>query len=115
MDALIPELLRYGWQGLVVAIMLGLARLIWPAVAGMLPKWLTARRMREDRLLKALQTATQALTEAAAASEAVRQELARLGQKTDEMGAHVHYIAAQLELGRPPRHRRPANGKTTSG
>jgi len=104
-DEVIRELLRYGWQGLVVAVVLGLARLTWPLLATLLPKWLTARRAREDRLLRALQGSTKAMAEATAAAEAVQQELARLGRESNATHEDVRFIAEQLELGRGRRQR----------
>ena len=99
------ELVRYGWQGVVVAVMLGLARLAWPAVVAVLPKWVTARRAREDRLLRALQGSTKAMAENTAAIEAVRQELERLSRASGATHDDVRFIAEQLELGRGRRPR----------
>ena len=105
MDEVMRELLRYGWQGLVVAVVLGLARLAWPALVALLPPWMTARRAREDRLLRALQGSTKAMAEGTAADEAVRQELARLSRQSDAVHDDVRFIAEQLELGRGRRRR----------
>ena len=104
-DEVIRELLRYGWQGLVVAVVLGLGRLAWPILVALLPQWETARRAREDRLLRALQSSTKAMTEAAAAAEAVRQELARLSRESSATREDVRFITEQLELGRGRRPR----------
>ena len=105
MDEVMRELVRYGWQGVVVAIMLGLARLAWPAVVAVLPNWVTARRAREDRLLRALQGSTKAMAETTAAMEAVRQELVRLSRESSATHDDVCFIAEKLELGRGRRPR----------
>ncbi len=112
MDPIIQELLRYGWQGLVVAVVLGLARLIWPVLTAVLPTWLSSRRAREEKLLKALQSATKAIVEATAAAEATRQELARLTRCTEDAQADLSFIAAQLEIERP---RKMRNADTDRG
>ena len=105
MDEVIRELLRYGWQGLVVAVVLGLGRLAWPTLIALRPKWVTARRAREDRLLRDLQNSTKAMTEAAAAAEAVRRELARLSRESSATREDVRFIAEPLALGRGRRPR----------
>ncbi len=105
MDEVMRELVRYGWQGVVVAVMLGLARLAWPVVVAVLPKWVTARRAREDRLLRALQGSTKAMAENTAAVEAVRQELVRLSRESSATREDVCFIAEKLELGRGRRPR----------
>lgn len=97
MDQIIQELLRYGWQGLVVAIVLGLARLIWPALVALLPQWFKARRAREDRWFRALQNSTKAMTEATAVCEAVKHELARLAQLSLETHGGMQDMARLLE------------------
>ncbi len=108
MDQTIVELLRYGWQGVVIAVVLLLARLLGPILATMLPAWTTARSKREDQLMDALRTGTAVMTEMVSVLQSLRSEISTVRVDQIELRSDVEHIAEQLALPRPRRGERRA-------
>ncbi len=103
MDQTIVELLRYGWQGVVIAVVLLVARMVGPSLATMLPAWTTARAKREDQLLSALHTATAVMTETVSVLQSLRAEIGAVRADQVELRSDIEHIAEQLALPRPRR------------
>jgi predicted RecB family endonuclease len=108
MDPIIFELLKWGWQGVVIAAILLLSRALGPALNGLLPAWLSARTRREDLLIEALRQSTQVMAETVAALQALRAEVSLIRGDQAELRVDVSHIADDLDLPRPRRKSRPA-------
>ena len=108
MDQTIIELLRYGWQGVVIAVVLLLARLLGPSLVTMLPAWTTARSKREDQLMDALRAGTTVMTEMVSVLQSLRSEIGTVRVDQIELRSDVEHIAEQLALPRPRRGERRA-------
>ncbi len=107
MDPIVETLLGYGWGGVVVAVVLLLARVLGPSLSALLPGWLSTRAKREDLLMKALTQATRVMTETVSVLQSLRGEVAAVRQDQAELRSDVEHIAEQLDLPRP-RGRKPA-------
>jgi hypothetical protein len=108
MDQTIVELLRYGWQGVVIAVVLLLVRMAGPALATVLPAWTTARSKREDQLMSALHTATAVMTEMVSVLQSLRAEIGAVRMDQVELRSDVEHIAEQLAMPRPRSAKRKA-------
>lgn len=122
MDQPIIELVRYGWQGVVIAVVLLLARMVGPSLATVLPAWTTARSKREDQLMNALHTATAVMTEMVSVLQSLRAEIGTVRSDQVELRSDVEHIADQLALPRPrrgkgsdQRRRTTDDGRRTTG
>ena len=103
MDSVIGELIKFGLQGVVVAVVLLAGRALGPALGAMLPEWLSSRSKREDRLVKALEASTRAMVEVVATLQGLRREIEQVRAESGELRVDVAYIAQELDL---PRRRR---------
>ncbi len=101
MEPVVEELVRYGWQGVVIAIVLLLARAVAPSVSALLPAWLRTRQKREDLLMEALTQATKVMTETVSVLQTLRGEVAAVRKDQAELRSDVEHIAEQLDLPRP--------------
>ncbi len=101
MDVVVVELLRYGWSGVViVVVMLGL-NAIGPILARAAPAWASSHRRREDQLLEALRAATACMTEIAIELRSVRGDVAAVRRDQVELRSDMEHIAERLQLPRP--------------
>ncbi len=105
MDTVVIELLKLGWQGAVVALVLLIGRAAAPALASVLPAWVGARGKREDRLMEALEAATRVMAETVAALQCLRGEVVEIRRDQGDLRADVAHIAHELDLPRPRRRR----------
>jgi hypothetical protein len=104
-DPVIEQLLRYGWQGVVIAIVVLLAKAFAPAIGRALPAWASARSKREDLLLEALRQATRVMAEMVAALQSLRVEVGQIRADQGQLRSDVELIADRLDM---PRLKRPA-------
>ncbi len=94
-------LLRYGWQGVVIAVVMILARVVGPELSKLLPAWMSASAKREDQLLEALRAATGVMVEIVSELRSLRVEVGAVRSDQYELRSDVEYIADQLKLPRP--------------
>ena len=106
MDPVVEGLFRYGWQGVVVAAVVLLAKAVGPPVASLLPAWASARTKREALLMEALTEATKVMTETVGVLQSLRGEVSAVRKDQAELRSDVEHIAEQLDLPRP-RTRKP--------
>ena len=101
MDPLVDELVRYGWQGVVVATVVLLTKALGPPVASLVPAWTSARAQREELLMEALTQATKVMTETVSVLQSLRGEVSAVRKDQAELRSDVEHIAEQLDLPRP--------------
>ncbi len=101
MDPVVEELARYGWQGVVVAVVVLLAKAVGPLMASLVPAWTSARAQREELLLEALSQATRVMTETVSVLQSLRGEVSAVRKDQAELRSDVEHIAEQLDLPRP--------------
>lgn len=100
MDPMIEQLLRYGWQGVVIAVVLLLAQAFGPGLSKALPVWATARTKREDLLMDALRQATQVMAEMVAALQSLRVEVGQIRADQGQLRSDVEHIVDRLDMPR---------------
>ena len=106
MDPVMGELLKWGWQGVVVAVVVLVVKAFGPPVAALLPAWASAHRRREDQLMEALRAATAVMTEIVSVLQSLRAEVREVREDQAELRIDVEHIAQKLDMPRP-RTRRP--------